>query len=191
MKRRLRTRRGFTLVEGLVAAGISALVMLGAVVLLLTAGAAWGRGQSKIDATGGAQASMRIIDAELREATKVTVDSDGKGLTYQLPVKDGQGNYVVPVASDGVDRRIEFATVDGSLVVRLGPTASKRVIMRGALTTDPDSNVSFKPFTPGPGSTVRSVKVRLMTSFYGSHSERMVGSAEETVNVRNAPVLIQ
>jgi len=169
-------------------ASLTTLVVLASVILMLTGTAAWTRGQTRITAGGGAQGAMRTIDGELREAMSVTIDGNGKGLTYQLPQKDGDGSYVVPLQSDGVNRRLVLND-DGTL--EMGPNGTTRVLLRGGVSVNPTTNAAFRVFTAGNGTVTRSLNVILMTDIAGTGTERSRGTAQETIFLRNVPALNQ
>src|SRR3954466_12563397 len=100
-------RRGATLAETTIAAGLSTLALFGAIMLFLSSAMGWTRGSGRIDAEATTHRAVREIARELREAMSVTVDANGLGLSYRLPVKDASGNYTMPITWDNVARRVE------------------------------------------------------------------------------------
>src|SRR5947209_17276173 len=101
-------RLGATLIELVVATGISVMV-LGACVSIMCAGSAsWASGLGRIHADNSAQLAVRMVSKRLQEAMSVAVDANGMGLSYQLPQADSAGNYMLPLAWDGVNRRIQI-----------------------------------------------------------------------------------
>ncbi len=109
MKRTIaRTRRGQTLVEMTLAISLTAVVCTAGISTLLLGMGSWYRGQTRIDVEGTAQKAVRQIAMTLRTAMSVTVDTNGQGLTYRMPMLDTYGNFIQPATWDGVTRRIEL-----------------------------------------------------------------------------------
>ncbi|MCB8932850.1 MAG: type II secretion system GspH family protein [Fimbriimonadaceae bacterium] len=185
MKRR--KRRGTTMVEVLVASVISFLVLMGAAAALLFGMAGWARGQARIDSETQSQQAIRQVSKLLREAMVVTVDGNGNGLNYRLPVKDENGNFVLPATWDGVTRRIEVNGSDLNLVV----DGATRNLCSGVILTDPlDGNQSYRVFTPGAGTITRQLWMKLATSTMSSDRHKtMTSRGREMIYLRNIPQL--
>lgn len=184
MKRR---RQGATLVEVVVAAGLSTIALFGAVFLFLSGAMSWARGTGRIDAESGANLAVRSVSRELREAMTVTVDSDGAGLSYRLPAKDEDGSFTTPVTWDGVDRRIEL---QGSQLCVTG-SGQTRVICRGVVATDPLSNSTYRIFTAGSGAITRSLTVMIASSRNAEYNKMATSRSRETIYLRNIPQLVK
>lgn len=185
-KRRL--RRAATLVEVLTAGAMTVIVLTGAVSAMIAGMDGWARGQGLIDAQSYCQRAIRAVSAELREAMSVTVDGDGRGLSYRLPVKDGNGNFVVPPVWDNIERRIEYS--EGNLRIKRGN--SYRTIAKNLILTDPLSNngaSAIQVFTPGSGSITRQVTVFIAVRTYGQRKKMVATRSRETIYLRNIPVL--
>lgn len=189
MKTRTRNcRRAVTLVEVLVSASISSLVLFSAISIFLSGIGSWARGQGKIDAETQSRQAVRVVSDALREAMWVSVDADGMGLTYRLPRTEADGSFEVPVIWDGIDRRIAYAS--GKL--NLTDASGTRTICRNIRLTDPESpggTTLYRIFVPGPGSITRRLSVMVVTETNGARSERVVGRKRETVFLRNIPEL--
>jgi len=188
--RRLTTsrRRGSTLFEVVISAGISTVVLFSAVSLFLSGAGTWARGQGKIDAETQSRQAVRVISDALREAMWVSVDGDGMGVTYRLPRKTVDGAFEVPIIWDGIDRRIEL---DGERIL-LTDDEGTRPICRHIRLTDPASTSGTAPyqiFTPGPGAITRRLVVQVVTETNGARSEYVTGRKRETVFLRNIPEL--
>ncbi|MBX3117643.1 MAG: hypothetical protein KF784_01145 [Fimbriimonadaceae bacterium] len=183
-----RKNTGGTLIEVLTASFIGSTVLLITISVFIAGMASWLRGQSKINAESQAQNAVRIISQELREAMVVTVDTDGKGLSYRLPAKGSNGNYTVPATWDGVARRIEL---QGSKIVVTKPS-STRVITEDVILTDPLStggSATYKIFTAGPGTIVRSLSVMVVTKTAEYRKETNTSRSRELIFLRNIPDL--
>lgn len=187
MNRKRNRRRGATLVEIALAASTSVLVLGGAVGTFVMSAKTWLQGESKLDADNNSNQAIRTISKEMREAWQVTVDADGKGLTYLKPAKDTYGNYIMPITSDGVTRRIEM---NGSDLRITG--GGNRTICRSLILTDPLSSGGTSPykiFTAGSGSITRSLTIMLVTQRSGVNGKNNTSRIRETIFLRNIPEL--
>lgn len=179
---------GGTLIEVLVASFIGTMVLFGTITVFFMGMSSWLRGQSKINAESQSQNAIRVIAQELREAMAVTVDVDGKGLSYRLPKKDENGNYLVPAVWDGVSRRIELQT---DKIVITKPDKN-RTVAEKVITTDPLSpggTGSYRIFTAGAGTIVRSLTVMIVTKTNEYRKENSTSRARESIFLRNIPDL--
>lgn len=184
-KMKQRKIRGMTTIEAVIAVTIMSFVIFGSILALLATLTAWTKGQTRMANEIKSEQALRWVVGELREAMNVTVDGNGLGLTYHLPTTDGGGSYVVPVTSDGVDRRI-FLDNANNLVANDG--VSDTILVRGLITTDPrNANVSYRIFTAGAGVNVRQVTVKIITRGAMRNSQYAYGRVRETVVLRNLP----
>lgn len=190
-------RRGATLVEALTASALSVLALFTAVSVMISGMGSWAKGQGRIDAEGDAQAAVRAISNELREAMAVTVVS-GTLIEYRLPQKDEDGNFVVPAIWDGVARRIEWVpTGSGIGEIRSVGGSTNRALCRNVILRDPQSNgftpssggSAYAPFTAGPGTITRQLTIMIATRANGSQDQYVVSRSRETVFLRNIPSL--
>jgi type II secretory pathway pseudopilin PulG len=180
----IRSRKsGFTLVETLTSATLNVLVLGGAATLLIGAGSSWIRGEAKVEAETSAEIGVRLIADEVRGAMSVTVDSNGQGMTYQMPAVDGTGRYVTPIAWDGVNRRIALS---GSSLIKTVGTGSRTVI-KGVTLTDPQTNAPYRIFIPGPGSITRQLTMELVVQRNGVSSKTYNARNREMIYIRNVP----
>lgn len=189
MKRSRRLHRGATLIETLTASFISVLVLTGTVMTLFAGSSSWIRGETKIQAESEAQIGVRIASQQLREALSISVDSNGLGVSFSTPLKDGNGNYVVPAQPDGVVRRI---ALNGTNLV-LSDGVTNHTIAHGVILTDPLSpggSGTYKIFTPGSGTIVRQVTVEIVTQRLGLGNKAIKSRNRETIFIRNVPQLL-
>lgn len=188
-KRILRSKRaGLTLMEVMVSAAISSVVLFSAISLFLTGIGTWARGQGKMEVETQSRQAIRVTSDALREAMWVSVDADGMGLTYRLPRIDGDGAFEVPIIWDGVDRRIALHSGKLQMIDANGT----RTICRNVRLTDPLSSggaQSYRIFTPGPGAITRRLNVQIVTETTGGRQEKVVARKRETVFLRNIPEL--
>lgn len=183
-------RSGYSLVETVIASGLSILAFYGATMLFLSGAMSWTRGAGRIDSESTTHRAVREISRELREAMTVSVDANGKGLSYRLPVKDDDGNYTMPVTWDGVSRRIEL---DGTDLVVIGGDNSRR-ICPGVILTDPQSaggTGHYVPFSPGAGAITRSLTVMLVSQNAADYNHTATSRSRETIYLRNIPQLVK
>ncbi len=190
-KRTFRSRRrGATLVEIVVASGMTTLVLFGAILAFLSGMTNWIRGQGRMDAESQSQRAVRALSQELRQAMSVTVDVNGLGLTYRMPAVDVNGDYVVPVVWDNVVRRAEYN--NGTVRVMTG--GIEHIVSRNVILTDPLSNggsAAYNIFTAGGGAITRQLTIMVVTRTNSARNETVTGRIRETVYLRNIPSLTQ
>lgn len=181
-------RRGVSLVETVIATGLSTLAFFGATLLFLSGTMSWMRGAGRIDSESTTNRAVRQVSRELREAMAVTVDSNGLGLTYRLPVKDGTGTYTNPIVWDGISRRIEL---QGSSLVITG--GANHTICKNVILTDPQASGStpYVIFAAGTGSITRSLTVMLVSSRSADYNSTATSRSRETIYLRNIPQLVK
>lgn len=172
------------MVEVIIGAGISSIVLFVGVSCFLTCMTGWIRGQTYITSESNATEALRKITTELKEAMSITVNSDGTRVDYVKPLTDGNGNYDMPVQTDGVARRIWID--NGTLSIRRGST--DWVLASNVLSTDPNTGSSYKVFTPNSGVIVRQIAVLLVTQSTGFKNEQIKSRVRESIFVRNIPL---
>ncbi|MBS1715982.1 MAG: hypothetical protein JST30_16770 [Armatimonadetes bacterium] len=189
MARKITGRRtGATLVEAMISAVVTVLVVGTATGVWLAGAKSWYRGAGKIDSETQSRKAVKLVTNELAEAMMVTVDADGYGITFQKPAKDNTGFYKTDIlgqpVSDGFDRRI---WLDGTKLKYLSPQGT-RVLSTVVIKTDPLSSggsQTYKVFTPGNGSICRQVTVMVATRTVGAGAEKVTGRNREIVFLRN------
>lgn len=183
-----RSKRGFTLIETLTAATLTVMALFTSIMVMVSGMNSWAQGQGRINAELQSQRAVRAISSQLRQAMSVVVDADGKGLTYRLPQKDGNGNFIVPAIWDGVTRRVEFS----SNKVNLIEGGATTVLCNNVILTDPKSSggtAPYTPFTAGAGSIVRQITVMVATKWNGKRDQLVSSRVRETIYLRNIPQL--
>lgn len=187
---RNRTRRGATLVEVLVASGVSSFVLLGTLSVFVSGISSWTRGNRRIEVETQSQTVVRKVADELREAVQVTVDADGNGITYFRPRTDADGNFQINVrglpVSDGVARR--FFVQNGRLMHDAGN--GPRALCENVILTDPLSPggaTVYRPFVSGGGMVVRQLTVTIATRRRDGEGKNLTGRKRQTVFLRNVP----
>lgn len=180
-------RRGATLIEVMTAAVFSVLVMTGAFAALLSGSSAWLRGGGTMNAEATAQRAVRKVANELRQAMVVTVDGDGRGLDYRMPMVDNGGNYTVPPVWDGVTRRIELQGTNLEIV----ENGARRRLASGVILTDPLGNQAYRIFTAGAGTVTRQITVQLAVQKNTVKSYQVSSRNREIIFLRNIPELIR
>ena len=171
---------------------MSVVILVSVVSLFLFGMATWFRGQARLDANGTSQIAVREIANELKEAMFLSVDSDGKGITFQRPSKDGSGNYTQPEAWDNVTRRIALNS-SGELWL-LSNGVNTRRLCKGVILTDPLSSggsAAYKPFVGGAGTLTRSVTIMIVAQKNNFKNENVTSRSRETIFLRNIPQLTQ
>ena len=208
MTHKSKFKKGFTIIEVLITSLISTMVLMAALSMFVMGSANWARGESAIDVESNSRQGVRRICNELREALYVSIDSDGQGLTYRKPVKDTNGDFVLPITWDGYDRRIYYSS--GKILMSDGVSTAwqmaRNVILKDPFLTSgsvdrtrimaledsryDDSNNSadsYKIFIAGAGSVSRSVTVKLVTRNPGGLRAVVHGRNRETIYLRNIP----
>ena len=184
-----RKNRGVSLLEVMVSSTVSLLAITGAVALMIQGSTVWYKGEGKMLAETQSQRAVRMISGELREAMSVTVDGNGLGVSYRLPVIDSNtGNYTTPAIWDNVTRRIEY--LEGNLRVVTGGSA--RVISHNVILTDPQSTggaSSYVIFAPGTGLIIRKLSVMVATQTSTTRGSYTKSRSRETIYLRNIPEL--
>lgn len=180
-------RWGATLVEMMTAAVFTVLVLAGAFAALLSGSSAWIRGGGSMNAEATAQRAVRKVAHELRQAMVVTVDADGRGLTYRMPTIDGSGNYTVPPVWDGVTRRIELSGVNLDIV----ENGNRRRLASGVILTDPLGNQTYRIFTAGAGAVTRQITIQVAVRKNTVKNYQVSSRSRETIFLRNIPELIR
>jgi hypothetical protein len=180
-----RRRRGMSMVESLTAVGITSVTLIGGVSVYVSGMMSWVKGEGAIDAINNAQNPVRLIGIELREATKVQVNAAGTELSYELPLKDANGDYVMPLQSDGT---VRYFRLDGSTMSHI-IGANSRVIATNVLPTDPETGQNYKIFKTNGATIVRQVIVHIAASKQGYQDNWEPMRARETINLRNIPQL--
>ncbi len=187
--KRVGTKNGFTIIETLVSTTVSFLALTGAVSLLVAGTSTWYKGEGKMLAETQSQRSVRMISGELREAMSVTVDGNGLGVSYRLPVINGStGNYTTPAIWDNVVRRIEY--VSGT--IRVVTDGESRILSRNVILTDPQSSggaAAYVIFAPGSGFIIRKLSVMVATQTATTKGSYTKSRSRETVYLRNIPEL--
>lgn len=188
MRRVRRVRRGATTLEVLTAASISTIVLFASILAFLSGMGSWAKGSARIAAESRSQQAIRAISQQLREAMSVTVDEDGRGLSYRFPRTDSSGNYIVPAEWDGVERRIEYQS--GAISIVVGGT--RHTVCRGVILEDPlrgPGDKAYKIFTKGPGTITRQVTVQIVAQHSGKNNGYERSRIRETIYLRNIPAI--
>lgn len=175
------------MIEVVVGAGLTTIVMFSLVTAMLSGMGSWAKGQAHINSEGTTQIAVGRIAQELREAMWASVSNDGRTLQYRLPAK-ANGSYVVPATWDNVSRTIRYNADRKTIDITAGNQTS--TLLDNVITTDPKStngSATYRMFTAGSGSVVRSITVMLAADSYGKGSEKVANRVRETIYLRNVP----
>lgn len=186
MKRLIRNRkRGATMVEVVVGAGLSVITLVGGVACFMGGMMSWMKGVGAMDSISKSQDSIKLVSQQLREAMAVTISDSGKTVTYTIPLKDNSGSYVLPLASDGITR--QFKVDQETLVQTVGTTT--RTISTNVLSIDPATGSAYTPFSANNGDVTRQMVITLVTSKRGFRNNWTPSRTRESVYLRNVPQL--
>lgn len=179
----MKHRRGFSLIEALVASAISVGAVGVTTFIYFSGMGSWARGRGDIDAMSSSQVIIKKVSKELQEAIDVKVSNDGLRVDYELPVKDGSGAYISPAVSDNVARA--FVVTGGTLVHVNG--GDFRVLATNILLKNPDNSQDFIPFQ-GDGNVIsRRVQITFATEKDGQVHDKRTSCVTETTYLRNIP----
>ncbi|MBI1334292.1 MAG: hypothetical protein JST12_21000 [Armatimonadetes bacterium] len=180
-----RRKRAATLLEVITASAISVFTLVGGVACYMAGMMSWLKGVGAMDSISSSQNAVKLMAQQLREAVSVTISNDGNTVSYQLPLKDSSGSYILPLTTDTTVRK--FTLSNGTLSQTIG--TSTRTISKNVLTTDPTTNASYKIFTANSGTVTRQVIVQLVTSKQGFRNNWTPSRSRESVYLRNIPQL--
>jgi Tfp pilus assembly protein PilW len=182
----LRRKRGTTLIEVVNSASISVLTLIGGVACFMSGMMSWTKGVGAMDSINASQNATKLICQQLREAMSVSITNNGNTATYTLPSKDESGSYLLPLASDGVNRQFNVGN-DGILSLTTG--TSTRKIAANILSTDPATSAAYSVFTANGGVVTRRITVQVVTSKQGFRNNWTPSRSRESVYLRNVPDL--
>lgn len=184
-------RAGFTLFELLTAMVILSFTLFAILNLLIHGLRSFGKTTTDVNISQQNAQGMRRVIETIRAAVNVTISSDGKTLSYTLPLQSGSADpitgekeYAIPIASDGVTRF--FHITNGELRDQTG-----RVLVRSIATTDPEPtssqyNQQYAPFQSTTIGSRRAITVNLITQEQVNGMQRWA-RMKSTVLIRNSP----
>lgn len=164
-------RRGFSLVELMVGVSMMFVVVMAMMGLFTLTLRATRRTTADINTTQRNALALRRMSEVLRDAVTVSISSDGRTVTYQLPryttsndPYTGERELYIPVQGDGVNRTFAVGT-DGRLVDSNG----NDVMLTGITLTDPEPtstqyNQSYQPFTLSNIGSRRAISISIIAS---------------------------
>ncbi len=86
-------RRGFNLVEVVIAAGLMLFVLAGIIATGIASTTQWAVSKTKTSADNDASLALQRLTEEVRTGIKATVSSDSKTLTITMPAVNSAGDY--------------------------------------------------------------------------------------------------
>jgi hypothetical protein len=111
----MRRRRGMTVIEVVMAAGMGVLVLVAAGMLVRLAHSTWYRSSAEDDATEVLQQAIRRFSPDVRAGLRVhSTKSSSSRLVVVLPKTGTDGKYVVPLA-DGAEVSFYLSDTTGAL----------------------------------------------------------------------------
>jgi hypothetical protein len=175
-----------TLIESITGASITAMTLVGGVACFVSGMMSWTKGAASIEAMSKSQNAVKLMSQHLREAYKATVSTDGKQVTFQIPSKNPDGSYVIPMVSDNIDRIYKINNSNELVYVVGGSTT---IISKNILATDPATNASYRVFNANAGSVSRQLVIQLVTTRQGFRNNWEPNRTRESVYLRNIPQL--
>ena len=123
----------------------------------------------------------QMVGMELREATSATIAADGLSVTYSVPVRNDDGSYRMPMTTDPTPRTLRLSSGRLELVA----AGSTRIIASDVITTDPNTNATYRVFTGDGALLTREIDVQVVCSKYGSGTSKEVLRARDSFLLRN------
>lgn len=185
MNRHPNRRRGATLTEVVIGAGISSAVLVAGVGTFLMGMRSWVKGEANIEASSASQKALRTVSNELREAMQITINSSGTRVDYVRPKREADGSFTNPMVTDGIAR--SFERVGSNLVMRTGGTT--RTLAKNILARKPGDSSDYRLFTAPAGAVSRSLTMEIAAGKPGFRGETIVERSRETLYLRNVPQL--
>jgi len=178
--------RGSTLMEVITAAMLTATVLVTSVAIFIYAYYSWIKGTAHVMAEADSALAIQAMDQQLREAILVSLDSNGNGITYELPATGSGGSYTVPQVWDNVTRRIALV---GTNLVMSGSDGSSQVLARNIYPYDPLAvgNTAYTIFSAPSGQKITSLTVMIVTQQADGHQNVITSRSRESVYLRNLP----
>jgi Tfp pilus assembly protein PilW len=183
---RRRGLRGYSLVETLMAVSLTSIVLLTATSVFMYASYRWIQNSVSVKADADSSLAVQMIDRQLRQAMVITVDPNGNGVTYELPMQNPDGSYAVPLLWDGVTRRI---ALQGTTLVMSGSDGTSETLAFNVYPYDPlaPPNTAYQIFTAPAVTSFTSLNVMVVTGL-GDNAQNLVTSrSRQTVYLRNIP----
>jgi len=176
----------------MIASSILTIILVAGVAVMASTLQSWVKNTRKVDAENSGSYAVRYIASRLQEAYSASVSSDGKTLTYYLPIKDGNGRYVTPIVAENTAR--QFYVSDGNLYD--SQDGETRLLVPHISLVDPliaGSDKSYKPFLAGTGQVVHTITVHLVTLQQTSDSDtnKVRSRHRQTILLRNTPEITQ
>ncbi len=172
--------------ETITAAMLTATVLVTSVAVFIYASYSWIKGASHVMAESDSALAVQTMDRQLREAISVTLDANGKGITYQLPAHNADGSYAVPQVWDNVTRRIALS---GTNLVMSGSDGTTTTLARSVYPYDPlaGTQSAYTIFSVTSGAKVTTLNVMIVTSQLDGHQSLVTSRSRQTVYLRNLP----
>ena len=178
-------RRGATIAEVTIGAGISSVVLFAGLSTFLLGMRSWVKGEANIEASSSSQKAVRTISNELREAMEITVNASGTRVDFVYPQRESNGTFTSPMVEDGVTRYIERSGT--SIILREGNV--QRTIAKDVLARKPGGASDYPLFSTPAGSVNRSLTIEIYASKPSFKGEKIVERSRETLYLRNVPQL--
>lgn len=165
-----KTRRGFNLVELIIASGILSFILAGLVATGIASSTQWAISKTKTSADNDASLALQRLTEEIRAGIKATVSSDSKSLSVVMPAVNSAGDY---------DRYTNGATwtfyqSNGKLYRKIGTGTATRL----------GSNITGVSFSLGAGT---AQVIATVTSRQTQGSRYGETSYTTTISLRNDP----
>jgi hypothetical protein len=91
--KRIRGRRGATMVEVVIGSGLLALLLTAIVSLSVSSSSTWARGTARLMSEDSASLALQELTADVRSGSTATVSYDGSALTVQTAASNSEGDY--------------------------------------------------------------------------------------------------
>jgi len=190
---RKRNKRGFTLIEVMVGAALTALLFLISANLFQSAFRSFRKTDTRLDLSDRSAIAMRRIAQDLRSAATVTIAADGTSVSFQMPLLSstndtttGEKEYIDPIQGDGTTR--QYYTSGGNLYYKIGTgTPEKMAGYIASVDPEPSSstyNQTYKTFAASSVASTSGLTIMLISRKTLSNSAEYVRMST-TIKLRN------
>jgi Tfp pilus assembly protein PilW len=181
-----RRTRGMTLTETMMAVSLTATVLITSISVFIFGSYTWIKGSQHVKAEADSALAVQTMDRQLRQAMSVVLDTNGNGVTYELPLQNTDGSYSVPLVWDGITRRI---ALQGTSLVMAGSDGTAVTLAWSVYSYDPlaPPSTPYQIFTAQSGQVISSLTVMIVTGQMDGEQNLITSRSRQAIYLRNLP----